>query len=207
MKVNEIFYSIQGEGRHSGLPTIFVRFTGCNLRCSYCDTKYAYRSGYELSISEVCSQIMKYQCKRICFTGGEPLLQKDIYKLMKRMQGYTISIETNGTLDIKKAKEYASISLDIKSPSSGHSKDMLMHNLLTIGMSDQVKFIVGTAEDVDFAINIIKKYSLTRKTNVIMNPIYGLDHKFIVSAILESGLDIRVGTQLHKLIWGNKKGV
>lgn len=207
MKVNEIFYSIQGEGQLVGLPTIFIRFTGCNLRCTYCDTTYAYTTGKEMSISDILSKIKKYPSKRICLTGGEPLLQKDLLTLIKKLKNYSISIETNGSLNIKPYTSYASISLDIKSPSSGHKNDMYLENLNLLTNKDQVKFIVKTQTDINYAIKIIKKYSLDKKTNVFINPVYGTTYNKIVSEILKLGLDIRVGTQLHKIIWGNKKGV
>lgn len=207
MKVNEIFYSIQGEGILQGLPTIFIRLTGCNLRCSWCDTKYAYYKGKEMSMLQIIKKIKKFDCKRICITGGEPLLQKETLMLIKKLKNYEISIETNGSLDISDYKNKAIISLDIKCPSSNYADKMNYKNLRIISKKDQVKFIVQDKKDFDYAIKIIKKYNLLRKTNVIISPVYRSNSKKIVSFLLKSNLDLRFSLQLHKLIWGNKRGV
>lgn len=208
MKLKEIFYSIQGEGLSQGLPTIFIRFVGCNLRCKYCDTSYAYRGGKEMSIENIVRVVKKIKCKRVCLTGGEPLLQKDLLKLISKLKGYEVSIETNGSLDIKKYAKKSIISLDIKCPCSGCSENMLFSNLSILRKKDQVKFIVEDEKDVKFAINIIKKYNLTKKTNVLINPVWGADCTKLINLILDSNLDIRFGLQIHKFIWGkNKRGV
>jgi len=208
MKVQEIFYSIQGEGLHQGLPTIFIRFVGCNLRCTYCDTRYAYEGGKEKDIESIIKEIEKFNCKRICITGGEPLLQKDLLELLNKLGSYEVSIETNGSLDINKYKNQAIISLDIKCPSSGCSDKMYFKNLLMLNKKDQVKFIVENQKDLEFAFGIIKKYNLLAKTHVIINPVWGAEYSKLVSQILESNLDVRFGMQLHKFIWGiEKRGV
>jgi 7-carboxy-7-deazaguanine synthase len=208
MKIQEIFYSIQGEGLAQGLPTIFIRSVGCNLRCSYCDTRYAYKGGKDMGLDQILSEIKKFKCKRVCITGGEPLLQADLLDLIDRLNGYEISIETNGSLNISKYQSKAIISLDIKCPCSGCSDQMYFENLLLLDKKDQVKFIVENEKDIIFAFDIIKKYDLTNKTNVIINPVWGIDYSKIVSWILKSNLDIRFGMQLHKFIWGiEKRGV
>jgi 7-carboxy-7-deazaguanine synthase len=208
MKIKEIFYSIQGEGLTQGLPTIFIRFVGCNLRCTYCDTRYAYDGGKEMSADEILAEIKKFNCRRVCLTGGEPLLQADLLKLIDKLKGYEISIETNGSLDVTKYKHKAIISLDIKCPCSGCSDKMHFENLKILDKGDQVKFIVETEKDINFAFDIIKRYNLADKTNVLINPVWGIDSSKIVSLILKSNMDIRFGMQLHKFIWGiEKRGV
>jgi 7-carboxy-7-deazaguanine synthase len=207
MRINKIFYSIQGEGILQGLPTIFIRLAGCNLRCKYCDTTYAYNKGQEKSISKIIKIIKMFKCKRVCITGGEPLLQKETIKLVKKLRDYDISIETNGSLDISEYMNKTIISLDIKCPCSGCEDKMYFKNLNKIGKKDQVKFIIKTKKDFEYALKIIKKYHLNKRTNIIISPVFGSNYKKIVSLILKSGLDLRFGIQLHKFIWGVKKGV
>lgn len=143
MKINEIFYSIQGEGNWTGLPNIFIRTSGCNLRCSYCDTKYAYDTFKEIKIIKIIDEIRKYNCKKVCITGGEPLLQKDMIKLVDELikNNYNVSIETNGSIEIKPIsnKKLVMISLDVKCPSSNMSEKMLYQNLLYLKKKDQLK--------------------------------------------------------------------
>jgi len=208
MKVKEIFYSIQGEGLLQGLPTIFIRSSGCNLRCKYCDTAYSYEGGKEMTPGQIIKEIKRIKCNRICITGGEPLLQDDLPELISKLKGYELSMETNGSLDVSKYKSRAMISLDIKCPCSGFADKMYWKNLLVINKKDQVKFIVKDNKDINYAFKVIKKYKLAKKTNVIISPVWGADIKHIALLILKSNLDIRLGIQLHKIIWGkNKKGV
>jgi 7-carboxy-7-deazaguanine synthase len=206
MKINEIFFSVQGEGLCSGLPTIFIRTTGCNLRCSYCDTKYAYCEGKETSIDDILSEISKFDCNRICITGGEPLMQQNLIELLQRLKKYSVSIETNGSLSIAHLPKEVMISLDIKCPSSGQTSKMKLENLDLLKDSDQVKFIMDTKEDYDFAKSIV----LSKKvSNAIFSPVGGLNAKEIVDNLLKDGLnDVRVGLQIHKIIWNpQKRGV
>jgi 7-carboxy-7-deazaguanine synthase len=209
MKVNEIFYSIQGEGAWSGTPTIFIRTTGCNLRCSFCDTKYAYEQGTEMSIQEILDEIKKYPCRTICLTGGEPLLQKDLQKLIKCLlqKKYRISLEANGSIDIKKfsGKTNVLISLDIKCPSSGMKDYIYLKNISYLNKKDQLKFIIKDKNDISYAKEIIKKYH--PRCSVFFQPVWGIDPKKLATWILDDGLPVRVGLQLHKIIWGEKKGV
>ncbi len=209
MLVNEIFFSIQGEGRWAGLPNIFIRFTGCNLRCSYCDTKYAYENGKQMEITSILNEIKNYPCKNICITGGEPLLQKEIWEFIDTLikNKYKICLETNGSLEIKKliGKKSLFISLDIKCPSSEMSEKMVFNNISLLGDDDQIKFIIKNREDYEYAKDIIAKYS--SKAMKFFQPVWGIDPKYLSSWILSDGLDVKLGLQFHKIIWGDKKSV
>ena len=209
MKVNEIFYSIQGEGILVGVPSIFLRFTGCNLRCSYCDTKYAYIQGTEMRIQSILDQIKKFPCNDICLTGGEPLLQKDIVKLIEHLQkkNYKILLETNGSISIKKfvRKKSLIVSLDIKCPSSGCHEQMNMKNISYLSKKDQLKFIIKNKEDYFYAKNIIKKFNPS--CAIYFQPVWDTNPKKLISWILNDGIPVRFGMQLHKIIWGTKRGV
>jgi 7-carboxy-7-deazaguanine synthase len=213
IKINEIFKSIQGEGIESGLPTIFIRTTGCNLRCAWCDTKYAYNRGEEMTITEIIDRCGKLAVKRICLTGGEPLINgKKVIELVKRLikQGFSVSIETNGSVDVSVLPKKAMVSLDIKCPSSKMCENMLYENLDFLKKKDQVKFIISDLKDYNFAKKIVKKHKLENKTNVIFQPVFKKDRRFVkdlVDLILKDELKIRVSLQLHKIIWGNKRGV
>lgn len=212
MKINEIFLSIQGEGMLVGLPTIFVRTQGCNLRCSYCDTKYAYYDGNDLSVTQVVNEIEKFYVKRVCITGGEPLLQNDINDLVQILinNRYEVSIETNGSISIGKIINNSNLlfSLDIKCPSSGSHNMMDFNNLNFIQKKDQIKFIIGNESDFDFACAIVNNKNLCAKTNVFYCPVWGVDTKNLVQSILNKKMDVRVGLQIHKIIWdSNMRGV
>ncbi|MEM2722403.1 MAG: radical SAM protein, partial [Thermoplasmata archaeon] len=160
MKVNEIFYSIQGEGVYMGIPMVFVRFTGCNLRCSWCDTKYAWEEGKEMKIDEILAEIKKYKTNWVCITGGEPLLQEDIYKFIDRLlnMGYKILLETNGSITLENlpCEDNLIVDMDIKTPSSGMSKFMDLSNLEILGPKDTVKFVIANQEDYAFFKEFIK---------------------------------------------------
>jgi len=209
MKVNEIFLSIQGESLSSGFPTIFVRFTGCNLRCLYCDTTYAYEEGQELTPSEIYEQIRKLGYRRVCITGGEPLIQKDINILLELLDDYYVTIETNGSIPLKNIimGEKHSFVMDMKGPSSGCSKNMLFENFNFLTQKDEIKFIIGNREDYDWAKTIIKGHY--KLGTITLSPLYGhIEYESIIDWILQDKLDVRFQIQLHKLIWGqDKRGV
>jgi len=207
MKINEIFFSIQGEGKQVGLPTIFIRTTGCDLRCSYCDTVGAYYEGKEMPIEQIIGAVKKYPCKRICLTGGEPLLQSEAVDLANALLdlGYELSLETNGSIAIsnflKKIKENRrklSISLDIKCPSSKMSDKMIFENIHYLSLKDQLKFIIDDKEDYDYAKEIMRKYE--PKCEVIFQPVGGMNAKKIMEWALKDGIDVRIGIQLHKIL-------
>ncbi|MFZ5986095.1 MAG: radical SAM protein [Bacillota bacterium] len=207
MKVNEIFLSIQGESLSSGFPTIFVRFAGCNLRCSYCDTAYAYESGKEMTPFSVFEEIKKLHYKRICLTGGEPLLQRDLGELLGLVDDYIVTIETNGSVDIGSVELNSrrhSFVMDIKTPSSGCSDLMVFKNLDLLDEKDEIKFVIGCRTDYEWARNIVKK--LCKKGSITFSPVFGkIDYAEVVRWILEDKLDIRFQVQLHKIIWGPEK--
>ena len=207
MKINEIFFSIEGEGKNAGLPTIFIRTTGCNLRCSYCDTKYAYFEGKEMELAQILKKVKKWKCKRVCITGGEPLLQNDLLSLIDILlsEKYEIKIETNGSIDISGLiiKDII-ISLDIKCPSSGMHKEMIMENISFLRPCDELKFIIGNREDYEYAKGIIKKYS--PKCEVVFQPVWGKAKK-LADWILNDEIDARLSLQIHKILWGDRKGI
>ncbi|KYK28707.1 hypothetical protein AYK20_06745 [Thermoplasmatales archaeon SG8-52-1] len=208
MKINEIFYSLQGEGKWTGLPNIFIRTTGCNLRCAFCDTKYAYDTGKEMTLDIILEQIRKYPCKYVCLTGGEPLLQNEILKLIELLleRKYKLCIETNGSINIKDiSNKSIMISLDIKCPSSNmHERnDFLNINLLR--NDDQIKFIIKDKKDYNYAKEIVKKYK--PRCMVFFQPVWGINPNKIANWIISDGLDIKLGLQIHKILWGDKKQI
>lgn len=209
MNINEIFYSLQGEGAWVGLPTVFLRTAGCNLRCSYCDTTYAYEEGKEITVDQILRIIQSYQCSSVCITGGEPLLQKDFMGLLNALvrKHYTICVETNGSKSVKKisGKKTVMISLDIKCPSSGMHRHMNLRNIALLSKNDQMKFIIKRKEDYEFAKGIIKNYE--PRCMIFFQPVWGTDPRRLAAWILHDKLSVRLGMQLHKMLWGEKKGV
>jgi len=206
MKISEMFLGLQGEGIESGLPTFFIRTAGCNLRCSWCDTKYAY-NGKNIEILQIVKECEKSGVKRICLTGGEPLLQKEeCIKLLRILikKGFKISIETNGSINISDLPKKAIISLDIKCPSSGEHDKIFYKNLKLIRKSDQVKFIIADEKDYKFAKKIIKKFNLENKTNVILQPEFNNEFdKRLIKNVLRDKINIRLSFQLHKICWND----
>jgi len=211
MKVNEIFYSIQGESTFAGLPCVFVRLTGCNLRCSYCDTKYAYDDGDEISIDEIIKRVKSYNCDLVEITGGEPLFQNDCVELVDNMLKSKIKIlvETNGSLDISRLKEPVIRILDVKCPGSKENQKMYWDNLRNLRPDDNVKFVLTNRDDFDWAIAIVEKFYLFNKANVLFSPAFNLlEPEHLADWILKTSLPIRMQLQLHKYIWHpNKRGV
>ena len=202
--INEIFYSIQGEGRWMGLPMIFIRTTGCNLRCKYCDTTYAYEQGEEITIPDILEKISPYHCTNICVTGGEPLLQKNIRSLLKTLSehDYNIYLETNGSksitpyLDIDRLM----ISMDIKCPSSTMHEQMDTSNLNQLRSVDQLKFVISSRKDYTYSKKILAQY--TQQCPIYFQPVYGFSIKMLASWIINDHLPVHLGIQLHKYIWG-----
>jgi 7-carboxy-7-deazaguanine synthase len=209
MTVNEIFLSIQGESLSAGYPTIFVRFTGCNLRCSYCDTTYAYNEGKEMSTQEIYNEICKLHYKRVCLTGGEPLLHGDINVLLRLLDDYSVTIETNGSLDLSKTKlgSKHSFVMDIKTPSSGCSNSMHYDNFDYLTEEDEIKLVIGDANDFDWAKGVLNKYY--KKGTITFSSVFGrIRYQDIVEWILRDKLDVRFQIQMHKVIWNSdKRGV
>jgi len=211
IKVNEIFYSIQGEGASAGLPCVFVRLTGCNLRCTYCDTEYAFYEGTDKSIEQIIEQVRTYNCNLVEITGGEPLQQIKSFDLMKELceNNFEVLLETGGSLSIKEVDKRVKIIMDLKCPSSGMKKKNLYSNIDFIKPTDEVKFVIETREDYDWAKNIIKNYKLDDKTQILFSPVFGkVNYELIVKWILEDKLNVRFQLQMHKFIWDpEKRGV
>ena len=213
LQISEIFRSIQGEGLTTGCPTIFVRLQGCSLRCSWCDTGYAQsKHGIDMSIGLVVTKVFDIYGTNdyVCVTGGEPLDQKECIKLLHELNhcGFPIVLETNGAKSIKEVKAISNsiqISMDCKTPSSKMHKKMMHSNYRYLGKKDQIKFIIADKKDYEFAKDVVDTY--VRFGNVIFSPAGGLDLKWLVENVLKDRLDVRVMGQMHKQIWGNKKGV
>jgi len=207
MNISEVFFSLQGEGIDSGLPTAFVRAAGCNLRCRWCDTRYASR-GRRMTVDEILDAIAKFPTRRVCLTGGEPLHQKETLPLLRalRRKRYSVSIETNGSYDISRFQKLATISLDIKCPSSGMADQMHLSNLALLRTTDQAKFVIANRGDYAFAREIVEEENLTRRTNVIFSPVGGRGGQNLARWILRDGLDVRLGLQLHKILWRGERG-
>ena len=207
LRVNEIFKSIQGESSYAGIPCVFVRLTGCNLRCSYCDTTYAYDEGAEMSACEILKTIKGYGCKNVCVTGGEPLLQNSVTKLidlLKKSQ-YKIFVETGGSINIDMLPKAVTRIMDIKCPDSGMEKEMNWDNIDRLKSSDEVKFIISSKKDYEWAKRITRKYKLTDKTQILFGVAYGrMKPKTLAGWILKDNLEVRFQLQLQKYIWPNK---
>jgi len=204
MKINEIFKSIQGESSFAGLPTLFVRLTGCNLRCQWCDTKYAYDEAVDLTVDEVIGRVNAFGLQFVQITGGEPLLQGDVYELMDRLliSGYKVSLETNGSMDLSSVDTRVVKIIDIKCPSSGESGQMYFNNLNYLLKSDEIKFVIKDRDDYNWAKGIIDRYNLIERCNILISPVYGeIEPREMAEWILEDNLNVRLQIQLHKLIW------
>ncbi len=207
LRVNEIFKSIQGESTHAGIPCVFVRLTGCNLRCSYCDTTYAYEEGIDISVNEIVNKIEGYDCKNVCITGGEPLLQKNVYKLINllKTKSYKILVETNGAMNIDLLPGNIIRLMDVKCPDSGMNKEMDWKNLERLRGDDEVKFVMSSKKDYEWAKRIVRKHNLPDKTNVLFGSAYGkLKPKSLAGWILKDRLNVRLQLQLHRIIWPDK---
>ena len=211
IKVNEIFKSLQGESSYMGLPCVFVRLTGCNLRCSWCDTQYAYDKGAEYTNEELIAIIEKFNVKLVEFTGGEPLLQKDeLIPIMKHLlsKDYTILLETNGSISLKGIPDKVIKIVDVKLDSSGEKDSFLADNFSLIEKKDEIKFVLSDFFDYNEMKDIIKKNHLEEDRSILVSRVFGseITDEQIAEKLLMDGLDVRYQVQLHKLIWGNKKG-
>ena len=203
----EMFRSIQGEGAMIGTVTHFIRSSGCNLSCAWCDTKYSSSGGDELSVDEIMDHVRND--RNICVTGGEPLLQSDICDLLNALldSGKKIVLETNGSVDISKVPKSESlmISMDIKCPSSGMSDKMLISNLEHLKVTDQLKFVIADGSDLEHTVRFIDSHDL--RCGVILTPVGGMDIEPLAEEAIERGMNVRVLPQLHKIIWGDKRAV
>lgn len=207
MQITEIFKSIQGESTHAGLPCIFVRLTACNLRCTWCDTEYSFHGGTKMTLDDVFGRVRAFGGKLVEITGGEPLLQEEVYPLMDRLlaEGYRVMLETSGERPIARVPREVIKIVDVKCPDSGEPDTFAMENLNHLAPHDQIKFVIATRRDYEFARDFTRQHQLDERTAaVIFSPVHGqLDLADMAQWILDDGLEnVRFGYQLHKLIWG-----
>jgi 7-carboxy-7-deazaguanine synthase len=205
LTVNEIFHSIQGESRRAGEPCVFVRLTACDLRCSWCDTPYAFHEGTKRSLDDVVAEVEGYGCPLVEITGGEPLLQDDVYPLMEQLlaRGNTVMIETGGHRSIARVPAGVLKIVDVKCPGSGESHRNHWENLDVVGPQDEVKFVIKHREDYEYACDVIARHGLVRKVGaILLSPVHGvLDPRLLAEWVLADRLAVRVQLQLHKFIW------
>ena len=202
INISEIFYSILGESTYQGLPCAFVRVAGCNLRCSYCDTPYAQKGGKKYPIEKILSILSKYPTKLIEITGGEPLSQKGVYKLIQELikRKYKVFVETNGSIDIDKLSSKVIVIMDIKCPSSSMNEKMNWENIKKLKDEDEIKFVLQNSKDYLWAKEVIKKYNLSDR-KLLLSPVFGkLSPKVLSEWILKDGLNAKLHLQLHKII-------
>ena len=211
MKVCEIFASIQGESTYAGLPCIFVRMTGCNLRCKYCDTTYAYDQGSEMTVEDIIDAVRFFGFNLVEITGGEPLLQRDtgaLISLLLNME-FKVMVETNGSADIGDIDRRATIIMDVKTPGSGMSDSMRIENIALLKKSDELKFVITDKVDYDWARAMVRQFSLSGKCTVLFSPVYGkLEPLELSKWIIADKLPVRINLQLHKYIYSpDQRGV
>ncbi|CAC9591652.1 7-carboxy-7-deazaguanine synthase (EC 4.3.99.3) [uncultured Gammaproteobacteria bacterium] len=207
LNIIEIFYSLQGEAREVGLPTTFIRLTGCPLRCSYCDTEYAFKGNNLVSINEIIGEIKQYNTRYICVTGGEPLAQINCHILLDTLvkNNYLVSLETSGSIDISEINPGVSIVMDVKTPSSNESSQNLYSNIEKLQEKDQLKFVIGSRTDFDWSVDILGEYSTD--AGVLFSPVFDqITPTQLADWIIEAQLNVRMQVQMHKLLWGDEKG-
>ena len=209
LRITEIFFSLQGETRTVGLPTVFIRLTGCPLRCGYCDTAYAFQGGNWLEIDEILQRVAEYQPRYITVTGGEPLAQKPCIELLQALceKGYDVSLETSGALDISEVDPRVSRVVDIKTPGSLEVKKNRWENIDLLSSHDQVKFVICDREDYQWSKKILEQYSLEKRCEVLFSPSAGQQNAGeLANWIIEDHLPVRLQIQLHKFLWGDAPG-
>ena len=211
LKINEIYYSVQGESTHAGRPCIFIRLTYCNLRCSYCDTEYAFYDGKDMEITDIMSEIKRWECNLVEVTGGEPLFQDECIDLLNELvnSNYEVMLETGGSLSISDVPKKVVKIVDFKCPSSGMVKKNLYSIVDDLQAHDEVKFVIGNREDFDWAKDRITEYSLDKICTLLFSPTFGtIDPQQIIEWILAENLPVRMQLQMHKMIWSpEEKGV
>ena len=209
VRVTEIFYSLQGESRTAGYPTVFVRLTGCPLRCGYCDTEYAFTGGERMLLPDIVNKVSEFKPRYVTVTGGEPLAQPDCRLLIKMLcdHGYSVSVETSGALDISATDPRVIRVMDLKTPGSGEVERNLYDNLDCLQPHDQVKFIICSRSDYQWAKDMISEYGLNDRCEVLISPSHGQqDATELADWILQDRLPVRMQLQLHKYLWGNEPG-
>jgi len=209
LKINELFHSLQGEARDAGKPTVFIRLTGCPLRCVYCDSEYAFHGGEWMHIDQILEKTAAYQTKYVCVTGGEPLAQKRCHELLGRLceAGYRVSLETSGAIDVSQVDERVSRVVDIKTPDSGEVESNLWANLDILTPHDQIKFVICSRADYDWAVAEIRSRGLEQKLEILFSPAWGqINATELAVWVLQDQLNVRLQLQLHKLLWGDVPG-
>ena len=211
LKINEIYFSVQGESSYSGLPCIFIRLTYCNLRCTYCDSEYSFYDGEKMKIDEILKEIKKYSCNLVEVTGGEPLLQKNCINLLNELvkNKYDVLLETSGSLSISDVPNKVINIIDFKCPSSKMDSKNMWDNINYLKKNDEIKFVIGDRNDYEWTKQKIKEFELNQICDILISPVYGqIEPKEIVNWILEDNLKVRFQIQMHKEIWpADKKGV
>ena len=209
LRINEIFHSLQGEADAVGYPTVFIRLTGCPLRCRYCDTEYAFHAGDWLDLDAILKQVQGFEARHVCVTGGEPLAQPNCIKLLERLcdAGFEVSLETSGALDIAAVDARVSRVIDVKTPGSGESARNRAANLPLITPRDQLKFVIGSREDYEWSRAYIDEHGLAGRCRVLFSPSYEeLAAQVLADWILKDRLPVRFQVQLHKILWGDVPG-
>lgn len=204
LKVNEIYFSIQGESSYAGLPCVFVRLTGCNLRCVWCDTEYAFYEGEWKSLDQIVAEAAQFGCKLVELTGGEPLLQKESFALVDKLidAGFKVLVETSGSISLKMLNPEAIKIMDVKCPGSKMTEKNRWENIDYLTPKDEVKFVLADRADYDWAVDVMRKYKLDRKATVLFSTVFGaLESVRVVEWILQDKLPVRFQLQMHKFIW------
>lgn len=209
LRISEIFYSLQGEANTVGLPTVFVRLTGCPLRCNYCDTAYAFTGGHKMALADILAEVASHHCPYVCVTGGEPLAQPNCLPLLVQLAdaGYHVSLETSGALDVSGVDPRIVKVMDLKTPSSGEMAKNHYPNLACLTPQDQIKFVIGGDEDYAWAKAMLQQHALAERCQILFSPVAGQqDPTELAEKILQDHLPVRFQIQLHKLLWNDARG-